>query len=178
MSSLAYAYTDGMNLMGISDGVTPANNNTLWYTAANRLQNANGPWGNTENYYDFVGNRTYNINTVGAVATTRVQAYAASSNRLDSMTENTTAFSSYTHDTAGNTLTENLGRNSLLFRHPHAKPTPPVNTSRSKPAYTTTTTATTIPSLDATPSPTRSELLVTRMSHVRHERSSILGHLR
>jgi hypothetical protein len=58
VSSLAYAYSDGMNLTGISDGLNAANNNVLWYTPANRLQNANGPWGNTTNYYDLVGNRT------------------------------------------------------------------------------------------------------------------------
>jgi hypothetical protein len=50
-----------MNLTAITDNLNAANNNTLWYTAANRLQNANGPWGATENYYDVVGNRTYNI---------------------------------------------------------------------------------------------------------------------
>jgi hypothetical protein len=43
VSSLAYAYSDGMNLTGINDNLTAANSNTLWYTAANRLQNANGP---------------------------------------------------------------------------------------------------------------------------------------
>jgi YD repeat-containing protein len=106
VSSLAYAYTDGMNLTGVNDNLVAANNNALWYTAANRLQNANGPWGNTENYYDLVGNRTYNTNTVGASVTTRVQAYAANSNRLNSMTENSAAFRSYTYDNAGNTLTE------------------------------------------------------------------------
>jgi hypothetical protein len=49
VSSLAYAYSDGMNLTGITDGLNAANDNALWYTAANRLQNANGPWGNTTN---------------------------------------------------------------------------------------------------------------------------------
>jgi RHS repeat-associated protein len=100
------AYSDGMNLTGISDGLNAANNNVLWYTPANRLQNANGPWGNTTNYYDLVGNRTYNINTVGAVTTEHIQTYAANSNRLNSITENTAAFRSYTYDNAGNTLTE------------------------------------------------------------------------
>jgi RHS repeat-associated protein len=106
VSSLAYAYSDGMNLTGISDGLNAANSNTLWYTPANRLQNANGPWGDTTNYYDLVGNRTTNINTVGAATTERIQTYAANSNRLNAMTENTAAFRSYTYDNAGNTLTE------------------------------------------------------------------------
>ncbi len=117
VSSLAYAYTDGMNLTGITDNLTAANSNTLWYTAANRLQNANGPWGATENYYDVVGNRTYNINTVSSVATTREQSYAANSNRLTSITENTAAFRSYTYDNAGNTLTETRPGESFAYTY-------------------------------------------------------------
>jgi RHS repeat-associated protein len=117
VSSLAYAYSDGMNLTGISDGLNAANNNVLWYTPANRLQNANGPWGNTTNYYDLVGNRTYNINTVGAVTTERIQTYAANSNRLNSMTENTAAFRSYTYDNAGNTLTETRPGESFAYTY-------------------------------------------------------------
>jgi RHS repeat-associated protein len=117
VSSLAYAYSDGMNLTGIADNLTAANSNTLWYTAANRLQNANGPWGNTTNYYDLVGNRTYNINTVGAATTERIQVYAANSNRLNSMAENTAAFRSYTYDSAGNTLTETRPGESFAYTY-------------------------------------------------------------
>jgi RHS repeat-associated protein len=117
VSSLAYAYSDGMNLTGMTDGLNAANDNTLWYTAANRLQNANGPWGNTTNYYDLVGNRTYNINTVGASVTTRVQAYAANSNRLTGITENTAAFRTYTYDNAGNTLTETRPGESFAYAY-------------------------------------------------------------
>jgi YD repeat-containing protein len=114
---LAYAYTDGMNLTGITDNLTAANSNVLWYTAANRLQNANGPWGDTTNYYDVVGNRTYNINTAGASVTTRVQAYAANSNRLTGITENTAAFRRYTYDNAGNTLTETRPGESFAYTY-------------------------------------------------------------
>jgi RHS repeat-associated protein len=117
VSSLAYAYSDGMNLTGITDGLNAANDNTLWYTAANRLQNANGPWGNTTNYYDLVGNRTYSTNTVGASVTTRVQAYAANSNRLTGITENTAAFRTYTYDNAGNTLTETRPGESFAYAY-------------------------------------------------------------
>jgi RHS repeat-associated protein len=117
VSALAYGYSDGMNLTGITDGVTAANNNTLWYTAANRLQNANGPWGNTTNYYDLVGNRTYNINTVGAVTTERIQSYGTTANRLTSMTENGAALRSYTYDNAGNTLTETRPGESFAYTY-------------------------------------------------------------
>jgi hypothetical protein len=36
--------------------VTTANNQTLAYPPANRLQNANGPWGAKTFYYDGTGN--------------------------------------------------------------------------------------------------------------------------
>jgi YD repeat-containing protein len=117
VSSLAYAYSDGMNLTGISDNLNAANDNTLWYTPANRLQNANGSWGNTTNYYDLVGNRTYNINTVGAVTTERVQSYGTTANRLTGITENTAAFRSYTYDNAGNTLSETRPGESFTYTY-------------------------------------------------------------
>ena len=117
VSSLVYAYSDGLNLTGMTDQVTAANSNTLWYTAANRLQNANGPWGETENYYDVVGNRTYNINTVGATATTRVQSYGSTNNRLNTITENTAAWRSYTYDGSGNTLTETRPGESFAYTY-------------------------------------------------------------
>ena len=44
VSALAYAYTDLVNLTGITDGVTAANSNTLGYSLANRLNAASGPW--------------------------------------------------------------------------------------------------------------------------------------
>jgi YD repeat-containing protein len=106
VSSLAYAYSDGMNLTGITDNVTAANSNVLWYTPTERLQNAAGPWGQSTFYYDETGNRTFHINTVGAATVERIQYQAANSNRLNNSTENGAAFRSYTYDNAGNTLTE------------------------------------------------------------------------
>ena len=53
--------TDALNLTNIWDTATPANNQNFWYTASNKLQNANGPWGSKTFYYDGVGNRTQEI---------------------------------------------------------------------------------------------------------------------
>ncbi len=52
VSSLGYAYGDGMNLTAINDNVAPANNIGLYYNPANRLQNASGLWGQSVSYYD------------------------------------------------------------------------------------------------------------------------------
>lgn len=74
--------------------MTTANSQSYWTflvlasgkTAANRLQNTTGPWGATTNYYDGVGNRTYDISTPsGGATTTRVFAYPAGSNRLSNV---------------------------------------------------------------------------------------------
>jgi RHS repeat-associated protein len=47
--------------------VTPANNASFWMTNANRLQNANGPWGAKAFYYDSVDhlNRPLNMTDAG-----------------------------------------------------------------------------------------------------------------
>jgi YD repeat-containing protein len=41
----SHTRTDAQNLTNIFDTITPANNASFWMTNANRLQNANGPWG-------------------------------------------------------------------------------------------------------------------------------------
>jgi YD repeat-containing protein len=78
----SHTRTDAQNLTNIFDNVTPANNSTFWMTNANRLQNANGPWGAKTFFYDGVGNRTQEISTpTGGATTTDVLAYPATSNR-------------------------------------------------------------------------------------------------
>ena len=57
VSSLSYAYGDGINLTAVNDNVTPANTASLGYAATNRLATANGPWGNASYSYDATGNR-------------------------------------------------------------------------------------------------------------------------
>ena len=102
-----YAYGDQLNLTGITDTVAPANSATLWYDPANQLQNAAGPWGQSTFYYDAVGNRTYDINTVGAATTTRISGFATgNNNRITGMTENGAALRTYSYDNAGNIITD------------------------------------------------------------------------
>jgi YD repeat-containing protein len=107
VSALAYAYTDGMNLTGITDGVTAANSNTLGYSLANRLNAASGPWGSKSFGYDGVGNRITDNTTLSGVTTNRTQFYGTTNNRLGSIYENTTTqIRSYTYDNAGNIITD------------------------------------------------------------------------
>ena len=102
VSSLAYAYTDLVNLTGITDNVTAANSNKLGYSLANRLNAASGAWGTNSFTYDGVGNRLSDVTSTN----NRQAGYGASNNRLMSITQNAAAFRSYTYDNAGNTLTE------------------------------------------------------------------------
>ena len=106
VSSLAYAYTDGLNLTGITDNVTAANSNTLGYSLANRLNAATGPWGSKSFGYDGVGNRLIDNTTLSGTTTNRTQYYGTTNNRLGSIYENGAQLRSYTYDNAGNILTE------------------------------------------------------------------------
>ena len=91
VSSLSYAYSDAINLTGITDGVTAANSNTLSYTATNRLATATGNFGSSTYAYDGVGNRVSDVNTLSAVTKTRAFTTATTSNRLSTITENAAA---------------------------------------------------------------------------------------
>lgn len=135
MSSLAYAYSDGINLTGITDGVTAANSNTLAYSATNRLASATGNFGSSTYAYDGVGNRVSDVNTLSAVTKTRAFTTATTSNRLTSITENTAAFRSYTYDGAGNILTD--VRPGETFAFTYNKRNRPVSVTRNAVAYAT-----------------------------------------
>ncbi len=105
VSSLAYGYTDGINLTAVNDNVTSANSVGLSYTPANRLATATGPWGSTNYGYDGVGNRLTEVTTSGTT-TTRVLRYPGTSNLLSGITENSAALRSYAYDAAGNIVTD------------------------------------------------------------------------
>jgi RHS repeat-associated protein len=131
VSSLAYAYGDNLNLTGITDGVTAANSNVLSYSATNRLAAASGAWGSNTFTYDSVGNRLTDVTTTK----NRVATYAATSNRLNSMTENAAAFRTYSYDGAGNILTD--VRPGETFAFTYNKRNRPVSVTRNTVAYAT-----------------------------------------
>ena len=106
LSSLAYAYADGMNLTAVNDNLAPANSAALGYSPANRLQNATGNWGAASYSYDGVGNRLSQSTTLAAVTSTRLSSYDPVSNRITGMTENSATLRSYTYDNGGNIVTD------------------------------------------------------------------------
>ena len=107
----AYTRTDNLNLTGILDSITPANNVSFAMSVANRLQNANGPWGAKTFNYDPVGNRTFEISTPNGGATTTDQLnYPATSNRIVQITRGAQTLRQFTNDAAGNQLTDSLGK--------------------------------------------------------------------
>ena len=135
VSSLAYAYTDNINLTGITDGVTAANSNVLAYTSTNRLASATGNFGSSTYSYDGVGNRVSDVNTLSAVTKTRAFTTATTSNRLSTITENAAAFRSYSYDGAGNILTDVRPGESFAFTY--NKRNRPVSVTRNAVAYAT-----------------------------------------
>ena len=115
VSGLSYGYGDGMNLTAINDNVTPANTIGLSYTAANGLQYAGGSWGQSNYYYDILGNRTYDNNTVASVLTSKVTSYDSISNHMISTFNGATQLRSYAYDGAGNITNDNRPGQALVF---------------------------------------------------------------
>jgi RHS repeat-associated protein len=103
----AHTRTDNLNLTGITDAVTPANNETLAYSAANRLTNASatgaGAYGTRVWAYDAVGNRTSEVSTpVGGAATTRTFTVPATSNKPSAVMIGAATDRAFVYDAGGN----------------------------------------------------------------------------
>ena len=117
ISGLSYGYADGINLTAINDNVTPANNIGLSYTAANGLQYAGGSWGQSNYYYDILGNRTYDNNTVASVLTSKVTYYDSASNRMMSTYNGATQLRAFAYDGAGNITQDTRPGSALVFTY-------------------------------------------------------------
>jgi RHS repeat-associated protein len=117
VSNLAYAYVDGINLSGITDTVTPANTVALGYNNSNSLQYASGAWGQSNYYYDIGGNRTYDINTVSAVTTTKTTYYDVATNHMNSTYNGTTQLRSFAYDAGGNISNDNRPGEAFVFTY-------------------------------------------------------------
>ncbi|MEP0068937.1 RHS repeat-associated core domain-containing protein [Pyruvatibacter sp.] len=100
--------SDDMNLTNIWDGVTPANDQSFWYTASNRLQNADGPWGDLTFQHDDVGNRTFRTLDNGTV-TTHSYGYFGGDNRLVDVMDGSTVIRAFTYTANGSVATDDRG---------------------------------------------------------------------
>jgi RHS repeat-associated protein len=120
-------------LTTITHTLVAANSNTLSYSPANRLAQANGQWGNMSLAYDGVGNRLSQSTTLAAVTTTRLSSYDALSNRITGMTENAAALRSYAYDGAGNIVTDT--RPGEVFGFSYNARNRPTSVTRNSVAY-------------------------------------------
>jgi hypothetical protein len=71
VSGFSLARTDNLNITGITNTVTTANNQTLAYSAANRLNSASGPYGAQSWIFDGVGTLARASGTTAPLKTPR-----------------------------------------------------------------------------------------------------------
>ncbi len=107
--SKSYAYADYLNLTDIVDDLDPALDETYSYTANNRLETADGPWGEDTFDYDGVGNITSHVNDLGGVITDNQASYSPTANHMASIAQNGFTGRSFTYDANGNVATDTIG---------------------------------------------------------------------
>ncbi len=109
--------TDGMNLMGLGDGIvlsptqTIYTNNSFTYDDIGRLTSGTGLYGTRSYSYDRVGNRLTEARTPagGGTAVTQNYTYTANTNRLASITQGGTTVRSFVYDAAGHMTRDTRG---------------------------------------------------------------------
>jgi RHS repeat-associated protein len=94
----SHAFSDQVNLTGITESAVSGRNESYVYTANNRLQEGDGAWGTLTWTYDGVGNRTSEV--LGS--TTSTYSYPSTANTLSSVTQGSTTVRSFSYDGAGN----------------------------------------------------------------------------
>lgn len=80
---LNYGYDPNSNITALNDQADMSQDQTFTYDKLNRLDTAEGSYGDLDYDYDEVGNRTQKTTTVGVDTTTETYTYDANSNRLD-----------------------------------------------------------------------------------------------
>ncbi len=95
----AYLYDPVNNITGITNSVASSKSQTFAYDALDRLTNASGIYGALAYSYDPVGNRLSETRS----GSTDTYSYAATSNRLNSITRSN-GNRSFTYDAAGNRI--------------------------------------------------------------------------
>jgi RHS repeat-associated protein len=108
----AYSYDTVGNITGIADTLDSTKTKSYSYDALDRLQNAQGPWGNLNWTYDANGNRLSQKNGTNFI-------FTYEGNRLTTVTNSTTA--TYSYDANGNTLDDGMkqfiyNQNSRLIK--------------------------------------------------------------
>jgi RHS repeat-associated protein len=111
MQDLSYTVDADSNITAIGDLVTAARSQVFQYDALQRLNFANGLYGQLNYGYDAVGNRL--SQTGGTDNLAQSYAYAANSNELASIVNGSTT-RSFTYTAAGNLALDNHGDGTFL----------------------------------------------------------------
>jgi len=122
-----YGRQDDMNITNIWDNVTPANNQSYWYSNQNMLQNGDGPWGAFEFYQDGVGNITWKNETVSGTTTGNQFNYEAGTNRLSTIYTGGNLSRSFGYDANGNITSDANGGTTKTYTYNHANRLSAVN---------------------------------------------------
>lgn len=115
-----HARANKLNLTGITDGLTPANNQSFAYDADGDMLTASGPWGAVTFLHDGVGNRSSRALAVGGSTTTEAYTYPISSNVISGVDIGGVVTRTFTHDLAGNMTQDLRGADLYGFTYNHA----------------------------------------------------------
>ena len=102
-----YSYDLTNNITGIANNTSLLDNQSFTYDLLDRIDTANGGYGNIDYDYDAVGNRTNRTIITTTDTTTETLAYENESNRIDSKTTNingTSILTQFTLDANGNEI--------------------------------------------------------------------------
>jgi YD repeat-containing protein len=133
------AYSDGINLTGVTDFLDATKNENYAYTASNRLEDTLGPWGEEDFAYDGVGNRISRVATVGSTTTTDVTTLDAGTNQPEIITTNGATSRTFTHNGAGYLKTDAKGGVTTTYTYYHSGRLSNVNVGGSGRGPTATT---------------------------------------
>lgn len=116
----SYLYGDDLNLTAIEDDLDPSNDETYSYTATNRLETADGPWGDDTFGYDGVGNITSHVNDFGGVITDNQATYSPTANHMASIAQNGFVGRTFTYDANGNVKTDTIAGTTTEYFYNNA----------------------------------------------------------
>ncbi|WP_334364372.1 RHS repeat-associated core domain-containing protein [Bradyrhizobium sp. AZCC 1578] len=113
----AHGRSDGVNITDIVDNIDAYRSESYLYTPSGRLENASGPWGVLGYAYDAVGNRTLEFLNNSGTVTEQVTNHETASNRPVEVTSNGTSVRTFSHDAAGNLVTDNRSGTAYTYRY-------------------------------------------------------------
>ena len=113
----SYGRSDNVNVTDIVDNIDPYRSESYLYTPSGRLENASGPWGVLGYAYDAVGNRILESLYSGGTATEQVTSHETASNHPVEVTSSGASIRAFSHDAAGNLVTDNRSGTSYSYRY-------------------------------------------------------------